>query len=204
MKLVADAEKEKQLKNGGAVAAGVTGAAHGSQQQQHESHHYPHGAGVDYIHDPVFAAVCSDEATAAAKKAAASSKSATGTAPAAASSEAAEPSHNGKLQANIMAACAAALVGALVEAPLELFKHRAQAGQLQGNMLGHMFRGLKTQGPAALYGSFFLPFCFKSLPFDIGKHCPADSRWYVWLAVAVTLNSVKVDSCLCLVSGWCT
>ncbi|WIA17868.1 hypothetical protein OEZ85_009368 [Tetradesmus obliquus] len=51
----------------------------------------------------------------------------------------------------------------------ELFKHRAQVGQIQGSMLGAMFKALKQQGPRALYGSFFLPFCFKSLPFDIGE-----------------------------------
>jgi hypothetical protein len=47
----------------------------------------------------------------------------------------------------VLAAVAAAVVGALIEAPVELFKHRAQVGQIQGSMLGAMFKALKQQGP---------------------------------------------------------
>lgn len=71
-------------------------------------------------------------------------------------------------RANIIAACCAALVGAAVEAPLELFKHQTQAGLLQGNMLRHMLGALQASGPAALYTSL-VPFCLKSLPFDMGE-----------------------------------
>lgn len=52
---------------------------------------------------------------------------------------------------------------------MELFKHRAQAGQIQGSMMTAVTTVLKAGGPAALYGSFFIPFLFKSLPFDIAE-----------------------------------
>jgi hypothetical protein len=118
--------------------------------------------------DPVFAAICSDDKAAAAQL---RSSQQTATPPSSSSSSSAQAdlSSNGKLQANILAACAAAVVGALVEAPVELFKHRAQAGQIQGSMVAAVTTALKQHGPAALYGSFFIPFLFKSLPFDIGE-----------------------------------
>jgi hypothetical protein len=36
-------------------------------------------------------------------------------------------------------------------------------------MVAAVTSALKQHGPAALYGSFFIPFLFKSLPFDIGE-----------------------------------
>ena len=77
-------------------------------------------------------------------------------------------SHGGRLRANMMAAVAAALVGAAIEAPMELFKHRLQAGQITGSMLGAMAQAFKSGGPRALYWGF-LPFLYKSLPYDMGE-----------------------------------
>ncbi|KAI8464685.1 MAG: mitochondrial carrier domain-containing protein [Monoraphidium minutum] len=74
-------------------------------------------------------------------------------------------SSGGRLRANVAAAAAAALVGAVVEAPVELFKHQLQAGHISGSILGHMGSAVRMGGPAALFVSM-LPFCLKSLPFD--------------------------------------
>jgi hypothetical protein len=106
------------------------------------------------------------------KQAAGGADAATGSssaAPAAAEAEAVDMSSDsdGKTSANVIAALSAALVGAVVEAPLELFKHQTQAGLLQGNMLRNMLGALQASGPAALYTSL-VPFCLKSLPFDMG------------------------------------
>jgi hypothetical protein len=157
------------------TTAADSSAASRSNSNAGTPRQYPHGSGLDcHGFDPVFAAICSDDKAAAA--AAASqlhSRQQPATAPSTSSSSSssaqAELSSNGKLQANILAACAAAVVGALVEAPVELFKHRAQAGQIQGSMVAAVTSALKQHGPAALYGSFFIPFLFKSLPFDIGE-----------------------------------
>jgi hypothetical protein len=146
-------------------------------------HAYPHGSGADlHCHDAVFAAICSDDKAAhqqhhtpASARSAAVAGSGAASVPtsssttSSSSSQTPELSSHGKLQANVLAACAAAVVGALVEAPVELFKHRAQAGQIQGSMVAAVTSALKQHGPAALYGSFFIPFLFKSLPFDIGE-----------------------------------
>lgn len=105
----------------------------------------------------VGAAAASATATAAAAAPATSSSS----------SEVAEESvsSGGRLRANMVAAVAAALVGSVVEAPVELFKHQLQAGAISGSILGHMGAAVRTGGPAALFVSM-LPFCMKSLPFD--------------------------------------
>lgn len=145
---------------GGAVLAGSglaapaladSSSSSSNSRSGHVSHIFPHGAAADYHYDPVFAAICSDDAAGRAAAAAAHTKSATNTeaasSTATSSAEAAEPSSAGRLKVNVLAACAAALVGALAEAPLELFKHRAQVGQIQGTMLGAMFKALREQGP---------------------------------------------------------
>lgn len=84
-----------------------------------------------------------------------------------ASSDVAEDSISGggRLRANMAAATVAALIGAVIEAPVELFKHQLQAGQISGSILKHMGSAVRTGGPAALFVSM-LPFCMKSLPFD--------------------------------------
>jgi hypothetical protein len=174
--------KNEQAQAAGASAAAAAAAGTGLTVRTTASsgsggsspgtpHQYPHGSGLDYHgFDPVFAAICSDDkAAAAASHGAATAAAAAAASPAISSSSQAELSSNGKLQANILAACAAAVVGAVLEAPVELFKHRAQAGQIQGSMVAAVTSALKQHGPAALYGSFFIPFLFKSLPFDIGE-----------------------------------
>ncbi len=83
-----------------------------------------------------------------------------------AASVAAPPSDS--LSINVLAAVSAALVGAIIEAPVELFKNQTKAGILQGNMLAHMGRMLRTGGLRSWYWGF-LPFCLKSLPYDIGE-----------------------------------
>jgi hypothetical protein len=150
------------------VRTTASSSSGGSGSSPGTPHQYPHGSGLDcHGFDPVFAAICSDDKAAAAAGAA-TAAAAAATSPTTSSSQA-ELSSNGKLQANILAACAAAVVGAVLEAPVELFKHRAQAGQIQGSMVAAVTSALKQHGPAALYGSFFIPFLFKSLPFDIGE-----------------------------------
>lgn len=190
------AKSEQQQAQAAAVAAGAAGTGagltiltssskavnsnSGASSNAGTPRAYPHGSGLDcHGFDPVFAAICSDDKAAAAATAAqlhsrqqpAATAAATGGSGSAStsSSQAAELSSNGKLQANILAACAAAVVGAVLEAPVELFKHRAQAGQITGSMAAAVTSALKQHGPAALYGSFFIPFLFKSLPFDIGE-----------------------------------
>lgn len=73
-----------------------------------------------------------------------------------------------KLAVNLFAAVTAALVGALIESPVEMFKNQTKAGILSGNMLKNMAVTLKHGGLRSWYWGF-LPFCFKSLPFDIGE-----------------------------------
>jgi hypothetical protein len=114
------------------------------------------GAGAD----PGQASLLAASAAAESSGAASGSERASG-------SEVAEDavSSGGRLRANMAAATAAALVGAVVEAPVELFKHQLQAGHISGSILGHMGAAVRAGGPAALFVSM-LPFCMKSLPFD--------------------------------------
>lgn len=46
----------------------------------------------------------------------------------------------GSLLVNCVAAVITAAITALVESPLELFRHNSQAGQIQGNFLREMWR----------------------------------------------------------------
>eukprot|EP00879_Flechtneria_rotunda_P032671 GHRR01035926.1.p1 GENE.GHRR01035926.1~~GHRR01035926.1.p1 ORF type:complete len:125 (+),score=38.69 GHRR01035926.1:535-909(+) len=55
--------------------------------------------------------------------------------------DSAEPNHN----ANLMAAAAGALATALVESPVELFRHQAQAGVVGNNFLGEMVTSVRKQ-----------------------------------------------------------
>lgn len=79
-----------------------------------------------------------------------------------------ERNSGGKLSSNLLAAVVAALVGALIEAPVELFKNQTKAGLIEGNMLRNMANTLKINGLRSWYWGF-LPFCFKSLPFDVAE-----------------------------------
>lgn len=71
-----------------------------------------------------------------------------------------------RMWANIFAAVVAALCTAVVEAPIELFRHNAQAGLVKGSFIKEMFRVLKKNGPRSLYWGF-LPYCFEAWPYDI-------------------------------------
>ena len=70
------------------------------------------------------------------------------------------------------AGAAASIVGSIIEAPIEAFKVRAQAGAIGasggGSMLGSMASLVVTQGFAPLYCSF-LPFLLKSIPHDVAE-----------------------------------
>jgi solute carrier family 25 S-adenosylmethionine transporter 26 len=67
------------------------------------------------------------------------------------------------------AGAAASIVGSILEAPIEAFKVRAQAGAGgSGSMLGSMATLVVTQGFAPLYCSF-LPFLLKSIPHDVAE-----------------------------------
>ncbi|KAK9915977.1 hypothetical protein WJX75_006833 [Coccomyxa subellipsoidea] len=60
------------------------------------------------------------------------------------------------------------MVGSIFEAPMEMFKHRTQAGLIQGRMLNNMSAALRTNGIGALY-SGYLAFILKSLPYDVAE-----------------------------------
>ena len=66
------------------------------------------------------------------------------------------------------AGAAASIVGSLIDAPIEAFKVRAQAGTGDGPMLMSMARLVATQGLAPLYCSF-VPFLLKSIPHDVAE-----------------------------------
>lgn len=66
------------------------------------------------------------------------------------------------------AGAAASIVGSLIEAPIEAFKVRAQAGAGDGPMLASMARLVATQGLAPLYCSF-VPFLLKAIPHDVAE-----------------------------------
>lgn len=72
----------------------------------------------------------------------------------------------GSLLVNCVAAVITAAITALVESPLELFRHNSQAGQIQGNFLREMWRGLRKSGPRSLYYGFGV-YCLESVPYDI-------------------------------------
>jgi hypothetical protein len=75
---------------------------------------------------------------------------------------------DGSLMVNMWSAAITAAVTALVEAPLELFRHNSQAGQLQGNFVRAMWRTLRRSGPRSLYFGF-MPYLFESLPYDFSE-----------------------------------
>eukprot|EP00198_Chlamydomonas_reinhardtii_P001375 XP_001690711.1 predicted protein [Chlamydomonas reinhardtii] len=70
--------------------------------------------------------------------------------------------------ANMVGATVGAIMTALVEGPLELFRHQAQAGLISGNLFREMNNVVKKQGPMGLYWGF-LPYCLESFPYDISE-----------------------------------
>ncbi|KXZ43612.1 hypothetical protein GPECTOR_85g342 [Gonium pectorale] len=70
--------------------------------------------------------------------------------------------------ANMVGATVGAIATALVEGPLELFRHQAQAGLISGNLFREMGNVVRTQGPMGLYWGF-LPYCLESFPYDISE-----------------------------------
>lgn len=74
----------------------------------------------------------------------------------------------GSMFVNCSAAVITAALTALVESPLELFRHNSQAGQIQGNFLAEMWRVLRKSGPRSLYYGL-IPYCFESWPYDISE-----------------------------------
>lgn len=79
------------------------------------------------------------------------------------------PSQGQKAAATFLAAAFAATATALVEAPVELFRHNAQAGLLgSSNFLAEMARTARREGLPGLYWGF-LPHCFEAIPHDVGE-----------------------------------
>ncbi|KAG2434716.1 hypothetical protein HXX76_007606 [Chlamydomonas incerta] len=70
--------------------------------------------------------------------------------------------------ATFAAAAFAAVATALVESPVELFRHNAQAGLVQSNFMAEMVATVRREGPVGLYWGF-LPHCFEAWPHDISE-----------------------------------
>lgn len=66
------------------------------------------------------------------------------------------------------AGATASIVSSVIEAPIEQFKVRIQAGATQGPMLTSMIKTVSAQGLPALYWSF-VPFLLKSIPHDVAE-----------------------------------
>ncbi|WIA22871.1 hypothetical protein OEZ86_009816 [Tetradesmus obliquus] len=75
-------------------------------------------------------------------------------------------SNGSSSDANLLAATVGALATALVESPVEMFRHQAQAGVGNGNFLSEMVTSMQKHGPGALYWGF-VPFLIESFPYDI-------------------------------------
>ena len=75
-------------------------------------------------------------------------------------SESAEATANDRQMANVMAAILAAALTAVVESPVELFRHNQQAGLIKGDFMREMLSTVRREGPAGLYWGF-LPHCFE-------------------------------------------
>ncbi|GFH08152.1 uncharacterized protein HaLaN_03069, partial [Haematococcus lacustris] len=84
----------------------------------------------------------------------------------------AEPCGDGQMgrrtTANLIAAVVGALATALVESPVELFRHRAQAGLISGHLIMEMSKAMRGGGPGALWQGF-LPFCMEAFPNDLSE-----------------------------------
>ncbi|GLC69728.1 hypothetical protein PLESTF_000873400 [Pleodorina starrii] len=74
----------------------------------------------------------------------------------------------GRALATFAAAAVAAVATALVESPVELFRHNAQAGLVQPNFMREMVATVRKEGVGGLYWGF-LPHCFEAWPHDIAE-----------------------------------
>ncbi|GAX73771.1 hypothetical protein CEUSTIGMA_g1222.t1 [Chlamydomonas eustigma] len=78
------------------------------------------------------------------------------------------PGLSKRMTANLIAAALGALATALVESPVELFRHQAQAGLISGNLIKEMATSVRNHGPGSLwYG--FLPFLMEAFPYDVSE-----------------------------------
>jgi hypothetical protein len=57
---------------------------------------------------------------------------------------------------------------AIIESPVELFRHQAQAGIISGNLLQEMSASIRRGGPFALWTGF-LPFLLEAFPYDMSE-----------------------------------
>jgi solute carrier family 25 S-adenosylmethionine transporter 26 len=74
---------------------------------------------------------------------------------------------NRRLMANLLAACFAAIATAVIESPVELFRHNQQASS-GASFMTEMNSVFKASGFSGLYWGF-LPHCFESLPHDTAE-----------------------------------
>ncbi|GFR50429.1 hypothetical protein Agub_g12649 [Astrephomene gubernaculifera] len=74
----------------------------------------------------------------------------------------------GRAAVTFAAAAFAAAATALVESPVELFRHNAQAGLVSPNFLREMAATVRKEGVGGLYWGF-LPHCFEAWPHDISE-----------------------------------
>ncbi|GLI67172.1 hypothetical protein VaNZ11_011385 [Volvox africanus] len=70
--------------------------------------------------------------------------------------------------ATFTAAAVAAVATALVESPVELFRHNAQAGLVAPNFMREMVSTVRKEGVGGLYWGF-LPHCFEAWPHDTAE-----------------------------------
>jgi solute carrier family 25 S-adenosylmethionine transporter 26 len=89
---------------------------------------------------------------------------------------------NRRLMANLLAACFAAVATAVIESPIELFRHNQQASSGQASFMSEMSSVFRASGFSGLYWGF-LPHCFESLPHDTAE-----------LIVYGSLIDMQVDS----------
>ncbi|KXZ54726.1 hypothetical protein GPECTOR_4g794 [Gonium pectorale] len=73
-----------------------------------------------------------------------------------------------RMAATFAAAALAAVATAIVESPVELFRHNAQAGLVQSNFMREMASTVRREGFGGLYWGF-LPHCFEAWPHDISE-----------------------------------
>ncbi|GIL53451.1 hypothetical protein Vafri_9052 [Volvox africanus] len=92
----------------------------------------------------------------------------TGGSAAATVSTGADDSRLVRMVATFAAAAVAAVATALVESPVELFRHNAQAGLVAPNFMREMVSTVRKEGVGGLYWGF-LPHCFEAWPHDIAE-----------------------------------
>ncbi|KAG1679403.1 hypothetical protein FOA52_007694 [Chlamydomonas sp. UWO 241] len=78
------------------------------------------------------------------------------------------PAFSTLVTANMIAAAVGAFSTAIVESPVELFRHQAQAGIISGNLMREMGNSVRRNGPGALWFGF-LPFLLEAFPYDMSE-----------------------------------